>query len=188
MVCSDRVSFVGSVCPAGRVRAVCAAPRSSRPTTGCTRTFIDPDFRLATRRYAISTTYDGRLIASREFAIVCAPLPGIAFLPLRSEPEFKVLRVDQAVHVDPIANGTRFGAACDECALPRYVIGPGRPDLQPGESLPIGLTRTDLGYGDTADFAPEQPNHLGPVILADESTAAMLNASGLPGAHLFLIG
>lgn len=163
------------------------APRCPSCTRVLDDRFIDRNFALPQRRFAISTTYDGCLIASKAFQALCEPLSGLTFVPLRSEPEYAALWVEQTVHVDAAANGTRLGDLCDECGLPRYVIGPGRSVLASGEMLPHGLSRTNLGYGDTADFGPQQPNHLGPVILADPETAAMLNASGLPGVHFIPI-
>lgn len=148
-------------------------------------TWIDPEFRLAKRTLDLTTTYDGCEVASNAFAEFCEAIPGIGFAPLPSEPDFVVVRIDQTVRIDSVANGTRIGERCHECEQPRFVVRPGALNFIDGEQLRPGLSRTDLGFGDTADFGSSQPNHLGGVIIANEETGLLLNAAEFRGVHAF---
>ncbi len=156
----------------------------------CTRvldsSWIDPEFRLAKRNLDLSTTYDGAVIASHSFVQACDGIPGVAFSPLATEPGFSIMRVDRIVRVDAVANRTEFGETCEGCGEPRYVIWPGPLYLASGEAVERGFSRTDLGYGDTADFGKSQPNHLSPAIVADSDTAHYLGSVGLRGVHLIV--
>lgn len=161
------------------------APHCSTCTWVLDESWVDPAFRLAKRHLDLSVTWDGCTIASSAFVAACTHIDGTRFDELPTEPGFFLMRVDQVVRVDAVANGTRFGEPCDECRQPTFVVRPGPLFLPDGETMPAGVTRTDLGYGDTADFGPAQPNHLVPVLMADSGTAAHLNSAGLTGVHLF---
>jgi hypothetical protein len=160
------------------------APHCSTCTRVLDASWIDPDFVLHKRRFDLSTTYDGAVIASDAFIDACDDIPGVTFLPLPTTAGFAVMRVDRVVYVDAVANRTEFGELCQECGEPRYVICPGPLYLADGQTIERGFSRTNLGYGATAHFGRNQPNHLAPEIVVDADTARALEAAQLLGVHL----
>ena len=123
-------------------------------------------------------------MASVAFIEACDGIPGVSFVPLPTTAGFAIMRVERVVYVDAEASGTEFGELCEECRHPRYVIRPGPLYPVEGQLIERGFSRTHLGYGDTADFGPNQPNHLDPRIVVDSDTASTLEAAQLRGVHL----
>jgi hypothetical protein len=154
----------------------------------CTRvlddSWIDPEFELALPGFDISVTSDGCVVASTAFVATCEGLGGIAFAPIASAPGWSVVRVERVVHLDPFMNRLLVGPACRECGHPRYSVRDGPLRLLAGERIQPGFSRTDLTFGDTADFGRQHPIRVGPVLVADEMTVRLLKLAELRGVHV----
>ncbi len=134
--------------------------------------------------FDISVTYDGCVVVSDEFVEACADIPGAVFTPIVDLPGFNVLRVERIVRLEPFDSHVKTGQTCPDCGGPRYATRTGPLHLDEGEQLETGFSRTDLEFGDTADFGPEQPIRLRPVLLLDEGSARAIKATELSGVHL----
>lgn len=154
---------------------------------GCSRVAdkraFDDDFELKQPNFDISITYDGCVIVSDAFVGACVAIPGPVFIPLASQPGFSVLEVERVTRIEPFDSHIRAGPACDACGEPRYVTQSGPLRLFDGDVLEPGFTRTDVTFGDTADFGPHQPQLIRPLVLLDEGSARALKAAGLRGIH-----
>lgn len=161
---------------------------SARHCPGCSRVLdegvVDPDFELRTHTFDVSITHDGAVIVSNSFVVACAGLPSVRFEPLPTEPGHAVLRVDREVRIDPFASDVAAGPICDRCGGPRYRVRRGPLHLADDEVLQPGFSSTDLTFGDTADFGPDQPIRLRPHIVVDRETGQHLKSAGLIGVHL----
>ena len=160
----------------------------ARHCPGCSRVLddgaVDRDFELRTHTFDVSLTHDGAIVVSTAFVEACAEWPSARFEPLTSEPGHAVLHVDREVRVDPFASDVVTGPTCERCGGPRYRIRRGPLRLADGETLEPGFSCTDLTFGDTADFGPDQPIRLRPNILVDRATGQALKRAGLIGVHL----
>lgn len=134
--------------------------------------------------FDISVSYDGAMIATDAFRDVCDAMPGAEFAPLQGAPGCWRFDVDRVVRIDPFDSHVRSGTVCETCGEPRYVIRTGPLHLHRHESLPDGFSRTDAGFGDTADFGPSQPVRLRSHVLVDRATGRALKAAQLLGIHL----
>lgn len=144
---------------------------------------FDDEFELRQPNFDISITYDGCVIVSDAFVGACVAIPGPTFIPIASAPGFSVLEVDRVTRIEPFDSHVRSGPACDVCGEPRYVTRTGPLRLYEGDDLESGFTRTDVTFGDTADFGPHQPKLIRPLILVDEESARTLKSSRLRGIH-----
>ncbi len=144
---------------------------------------VEPGPNASSPAFDISVTYDGCVIASDAFVEACSGLPGAEFTPIDALRGFSALRVDRVVRLERFDSHARAGQTCPECGGPRYATRSGPIHLEEGETLQSGFSRTDLVFGDTADFGPEQPIRLQPVILVDEESARSIKASELSGIH-----
>ena len=155
---------------------------------GCSRVLadgaVDRDFELRTHTFDVSVTHDGAIVVSDSFVVACAGVAGVRFEPLPCEPGHAVLRVDREVRIDPFASDVVSGPICDRCGEPRYRLRRGPLHLADDEILELGFSGTDLTFGDTADFGPDQPIRLRPHILVDRDTGQTLKRAGLIGVHL----
>lgn len=133
--------------------------------------------------FDISKTLDGAIVASDDFRDVCVEVPGVAFAPVGLDGYWSV-EIDQIVAIDPFESHVRAGPACVTCDRPRYVTRSGPLRLDPNETLPRGFSRTDVEFGDSADFGPSRPIRFGPLVLVDRSTARLLKSTSLLGIHL----
>lgn len=134
--------------------------------------------------FDVSQTLDGAVVASTAFRAVCDRVAGIRFDPIQGLDDGWVVEVDRMVRIDPFTSHVRSGPTCETCGRPRYVTRSGPLHLEPGESLEPGFSRTDIEFGDTADFGSSQPIRLRPNLLVDRGTARLLKASDLLGVHL----
>ena len=134
--------------------------------------------------FDVSQTLDGAVVASAAFRSVCERVDGIRFEPIGGVGDRWVVEIDRTVRVDPFGSHVRAGPQCETCGRPRYVTRSGPLHLETGESLEPGFSRTDVEFGDTADFGPSQPIRLRPSVLVDRGTARLLKASDLLGVHL----
>lgn len=156
--------------------------------TDCSRvlddTVVEPDATAESPAFDISVTYDGCVIVSDAFVDACADIPGAEYTPIAELPGFSVVRVERVVRLEPFDSHVKTGQTCPECGGPRYATRSGPIQLEDGETLEPGFSRTDLVFGDTADFGPQQPIRLQPVLLLDEETARAVKATDLTGIHL----
>ncbi len=161
---------------------------TARHCPGCSRVLddhdVDPDFELRNRMFDVSVTNDGAVVVTEAFVFACAGMSSVRFESLTSEPAHALMRVDREVRIDPFGCDIVTGESCDRCRGPRYRIRRGPIHLRTGEVLEPGFSRTDLAFGDTADFGPDQPVRLRPHILLDRETARVLKGAGLIGVHV----
>lgn len=154
----------------------------------CTRvlddTWVDPRFEPVVTGFDVSVTLDGCVVASSAFVAACEGVAGVSFTPIPAAPELSVVRVERTVRLDPFENRIRTGSTCRECGGPRFAVRSGPLRLAAREVLQPGFSRSDLTFGDTADFGRDHPIRLGPVIVADEATVRMLKAADLRGIHV----
>ena len=148
-------------------RAMAEAPAGMQPPT-----------------FDISVSFDGAMIATDAFRDLCHDLPGAVFTPLDGTTGCWRFDVDEIVRIDPFDSHVRAGTICETCGEPRYVIRSGPLHFHPHEMLQPGFSRTDAGFGDTADFGSTQPVWLRPHVLLDRDTGRALKQSGLLGIHL----
>lgn len=134
--------------------------------------------------FDVSRTLDGAVVASAKFRDACAQIGGIRFEPVIGADDRWIVEVDRTVQIDPFASHVRSGPICDTCDRPRYVTRSGPLRLESSEPLEPGFSRTDLEFGDTADFGSSQPIRLRPDLLVDRGTARALKGAGLLGVHL----
>lgn len=134
-------------------------------------------------RFDVCVTLDGCVLASHEFGLMAQGLRGVRFLPIREHPGWSAMIVDPVVRIDPFASKVRWGSPCDRCGEPRYSVRDGPIRFAEDEEPPSGFCRTDLGFGDTADFGSEQPVRIRPSILVDATTRKILKSGDLLGLH-----
>jgi len=134
--------------------------------------------------FDISVSYDGAMIATDAFRDLCESIPGAVFTPLLDAPGCWRFDVDRIVRIDPYDSYVNIGTTCEGCGEPRYLIRAGPLHLHPHETLQPGFSRTEAGFGDTADFGSAQPIRLRPHVLVNRDTGRMLKQSGLLGVHL----
>lgn len=152
--------------------------RVDEPSLGAT----EPD--IVPLTFDVSRTLDGAVIASAAFREACDRMEGIRFEAVVGADDRWIVRVDRIVRIDPFASHVRTGPVCETCDRPRYVTRSGPLRLESSEPLESGFSRTDLEFGDTADFGPSQPIRLRPDLLVDRGTARRLKSTGLLGIHL----
>lgn len=155
---------------------------------GCTRvldrSYIAPDFEFAGPAFDISMTSDGCLVASDRFISACVAITGLRFRPIPSLLGFSIVEVQPTIRLDEFENRIRKGVDCPACGHPRFVVHEGPLTLEPDEVLPTGFSRSELEFGDSADFGPDYPIRLNPVIASDEATVLHLKSAGLSGIHV----
>lgn len=146
--------------------------------------WISPDFEFVGPEFDISMTSDGCLIASDRFIAAVLSIDGLEFTPIPSLPGFSVVTAVPTFRLDPFMNRIRFGVECHECGHPRFVVHDGPLALSVDSELPVGFSRSALEFGDTADFGPDHPIRLTPVIAADADTVLAVKSAGLSGIHV----
>lgn len=155
---------------------------------GCSRVLddsaLDPDFVLVDRTFDVSLTHDGAVVVSEAFVSVCADTPGVRFEPIANESQYAVLRVDPIVRIEPFGSGVKEGPICSECGEPRYCVRRGPIHLDVDQIVGPGFSRTDMVFGDTADFGPDRPIAMRPHYLVDRATGKALKDAVLIGVHL----
>lgn len=134
--------------------------------------------------FDISVSLDGAIIVTDTFRAVCTDVAGAAFAPIAGASGCWLFTPDHTVRIDPFDSHIKTGPICATCGEPRYVIRVGPLHLHPHEPFPSGFSRTDVTFGDTADFGSSQPVLLRPHVLIDRKTGKMLKGSGLLGIHL----
>lgn len=134
--------------------------------------------------FDVCVSLDGAIITSDAFRDVCGEIPGVEFAPLEGAPGCWRLDVGREVRIDPFDSHLKAGPICATCDQPRYLIRTGPLHLHPHETLQTGFSRTDVGFGDTADFGSTQPVLLRAHVLLDRETGRALKASDLLGIHL----
>ena len=146
--------------------------------------WISPDYTFEGHAFDLSMTSDGCLIASDRFIATCIEIDGPSFRPIPSLPGFSVVDIETRFRLDPFMNRIRTGVDCPTCGHPRFVVRDGPLALALDSDAPIGFGRSELEFGDTADFGPTQPMRLMPVIASDEATVRALKDAGLTGIHV----
>ncbi len=139
---------------------------------------------ICTPTFDVSVSLDGAIIATDAFRDVCEDVPGATFTPLDGADGCWRFDVDRIVRIDPFDSNVRAGTNCETCGEPRYLVRAGPLHLHPHEVLQPGFSRTDAGFGDTADFGSTQPVWLRPHVLLDRDTGRALKESHLLGIHL----
>lgn len=146
--------------------------------------WISPDFDLTGPRFDVSMTSDGCIIVSDRFIATCVSIDGLSFRPIPSLPGYSVVDAVPTFRLDPFMNRIRNGVDCKHCERPRFVVHDGPLSLAVDSELPLGFSRSELEFGDSADFGPDHPIRLVPVIAADGDTVAALKDAGLTGIHV----
>jgi len=159
------------------------APRCRACTLVTDAEWINPTFVLVERGLDVSVTYDGCLVSSRRFANLVDGLPGIRTRAIPAAPGFFSTVVDPIVPFDTERRGTRSQDRCGRCGRFKVVIGATPVYLRDGAVVPPGFSRTDVVFGDAADFGAS-PTAQSPIILVDTTTAATLRAERLAGMEL----
>lgn len=162
------------------------APRCPACTLVTDPEWINPTFKLVDRGLDVSATYDGCLIGSRRFAQVVEGLPGIRMRPIPSAPDFFATAVDPVVQFDVERRGSRLQDPCGLCGRFKVVIGAIPVYLRDGGVVPLGFSRTDIAFGDAADYGTSATAP-SPIILVHSTTAATLRADRLVGMELLPI-
>ena len=162
------------------------APRCPACTLVTDAEWVNPSFKLVDRGLDVSMTYDGCLVTSRRFANLVDGLPGIRTRAIPSAPGFLATAVDPRVPFDTERHGTRLEDPCGRCGRFKVVIGATPVLLRDGAVVPLGFSRTDIAFGDAADYG-SSPKAQSPIILVDPTTAATLRAKRLVGLDLMPI-
>lgn len=134
--------------------------------------------------FDVAETPDRAVIASDRFRRACLAIDGVEFHPLGGVDDVWLLDVERTVRLEPFDSHVRAGPECDVCGCPRYATRTGPLVLEPDEVLPSGFSRSDVVFGDTADFGPDQPIRMRPSILLDRDTARRIKRADLLGVHL----
>lgn len=132
-------------------------------------TFINPEFKVKTRKWDISTTYDGYCLVSTRFRLFCEKQrwQGMTFASLPADNDFFVLRLANVLEFDAERRATRFENPCSTCRSFYNVIGATPVYLREiNERIEEGFFRSDLEFGS----GPEQC----PLILLGVATARKL--------------
>jgi hypothetical protein len=141
--------------------AYSAAPHCPECTRVTDPTAIDRNLRIERpHKWSrdLSYTYDGAAIATERFVSVFGDLPGVRFVPLSAQSDHHLLVVDTVVEFD-LAKARSIGPVCSTCDHPTHIIGGNGADMS---HAPTGLSRTNLGFGDTENYGPNHPYHLAP--------------------------
>lgn len=136
--------------------------------------------KLKRRKYDISSTYDGLVVASRAFVSACDRLgiDGARFSPLPDDEDFFVVGADRTVAFDAERRGTRVSDPCSTCGQSAEVIGANPILLVEGAVIgERAIVRTDLefGGGDEKGF----------LLLCGPMARLMLSKEKLKGVNLF---
>lgn len=137
--------------------------------------FVNPSFRVKSRAYDLSSTYDGYDIASLKFKEVCRrlKLKGIEFLPLPSDPEFFVIKPTALTSFDSVSRKTKFESLCATCGFYKAVAGATPVFLLSEPETDISGTDIIFGSG----------NSRSRVLIATECAKNMLVTEKLTGLH-----
>ena len=134
--------------------------------------------------FDVSESLDGAIVASDAFRDVCVDVPGVSFAPLDDLGGYSLLEVGQVVRIDQFDSRIRYGPICTTCDRPRYVTRSGPIRLESDEDLPRGFSCSEMEFGDSADFGPDQPIRFRPLVLVDRTTARLLKSAPILGVHL----
>lgn len=134
--------------------------------------------------FDVAITLDGGVVVSNTFRSTCSESPGVKFWPIAGRDDVWLLDAEPVVQLEPFDSHVKRGPECLTCGHPRYVTRSGPLVLAPHEVLPRGFSKTDIAFGDTADFGPTQPARLRPSLFVDRSTAKLLKSADLLGIHL----
>lgn len=131
------------------------------------------------RNIAVTTTYDGVLVATSRFIEFCRDyaFDGLIAKQLPSDPDFYAISSDVVVKYDTERRGTRFLGYCSTCGMYDEVIGADPVMLRVGELIPDrGFAQTDI------EFASHDEKH--PLLLCGLSVGELLGKSGMRGLDL----
>ena len=131
------------------------------------------------RRYDVSFTYDGVMVASSAFKSVydSSGLTGLRFTPLPDDRTFFSIQADTVVRFDAKRRGTRFEKQCSACGRFESVVGATPAYLMEGSPIPDqGFRRTDLEFGSDDEKSP--------LLLCGPSAGQALKAAKLKGLAL----
>lgn len=137
-----------------------------------------PEVIISKKTTALSATYDGQVIVSREFKEFCLQqgYRGLSFLEFLHDKEHFHLIVTPQVQFDSARRQTQFSCLCRTCGNYRQVIGALPAFLQVTEPLADGFYRTDLL------FASGNEKH--PLIIVGVETRSKLKTAKLKGLEL----
>jgi hypothetical protein len=154
------------------------APRCAKCGFALDHTWINPRFTLKVKRWDVSFTYDGYLIASQRFRDVLGDR-GAAYRELPAEPSFFAVHAEKQVEFDTERRRTRFRVFCDECQRFTQIAGATPVFLKNEVRLPDELRRTDILFGSN------DGQH--PLLLVGPRLAADLRRADLAGLELLAI-
>jgi hypothetical protein len=131
--------------------------------------------RIHKRRTAdISTTYDGVLVVSKRFVLVCEHnlMNNVMFSRLPDDPDFFMIGSNCEVRFDVKRRGTRFENFCGLCRQWDAVAGADPILLLPGQIIADnGFARTDVEFGGGDEKHP--------ILLCGSSAGKILQQSQL---------
>lgn len=135
---------------------------------------------IQTRRNAdISATYDGVLVASEAFVLLCQEhnLGGLLFDRLPNDPQFFAISSDHVLAFDAKKRRTRFEDLCQVCGQYGSIAGATPVFLKDEVAIPDrGFARTDIEFGSGDEKSP--------VLLCGVSVGRLFSGSGLRGLEL----
>ncbi|WP_145259936.1 hypothetical protein [Calycomorphotria hydatis] len=112
--------------------------------------YINPDFRVKSRKRDLSVTYDGYVLVSKRFRKFCETHDWskfISFSTLPSDNDYFVFKPVQVLKFDSERRRTRFEDLCPECNHFFNVIGATPVFLRNVENpLTEGIFRSDLEF------------------------------------------
>lgn len=135
--------------------------------------------------FDVSLTFDGAVLASGSFRAACRGVAGARFSRVAGADDLWLLEVDPIVRLEPFDSNVRQGPSCDACGHVRWSTRSG-PQVIDGDDGSAGLVRSDIEFGDTADFGADQPIRLRPALFVDGATASVLKGADLLGVHLIV--
>jgi len=137
--------------------------------------YTNPAFKIKRKKYDISYTYDGALIASERFRDICHAngYDGLEFRDLPKSSGWFHLHVHAVREFDAVRRRTRFENLCDTCGFYESVVGATPSFLVDSSPLLDGFCRSDLL------FASRNEKH--PLIFVGVDTLNTLKESGITG-------
>jgi hypothetical protein len=142
------------------------------------RNFIDPSFRVARRRFDLSSTYDGYTVASSRFREACQGEhgAGLEFVAIPSDPAFFIVRANRSLTVNRELSDLQLFNPCPTCREFAGVIGVSDLQFLDADPDAVGFWHTDLAFGEAHDQSP--------VLVVGMPTAKWLREKKFKGADL----
>jgi hypothetical protein len=116
--------------------------------------YISPNFKLRSKKFDLSATYDCRYIASQAFADFCldGAYHGVDLVPLPNDPGYYWLRIHNIIEFDVQRASLTYDRICSTCKR-YYDVTPAYPIFLKNRKLPSndGFFATDqhFAYGNS---------------------------------------